>query len=917
MSQARPTSKAVEHTASLSSGPSAASPSTASKASAASWASSLVSLPATQEGRIALTAVASCAATAASIFAYQAAIRAARRRELAKKVDKATHIDRQAEKRLQYHEHLGVPGARDDEESIDGGTPRYLDHLAHLAPSKSNVNLAATNRAASPLRRQASRTSVPDLGGQAKAYDETLIREQLSRNFSFVGDDAMQKLRDAFVVVVGLGGVGSHVALSLIRSGVGHVRLIDFDQVSLSSLNRHAVANLEDVGRPKVVVCQEHFRGIAPWVQIQAWVEIFNESEAPRLFSPFRIPGTLAQSSKDIPPTYVIDCIDNLNTKVGLLAYCHEHGIKVFSSMGAGAKCDPTRICIGDLTFTEEDPLAKSVRRRLRERGIPAAPPQEKGPPGKPPKSQRLPKPKSNKVETPPRKNSFTSAGGPSSAQATPRPASATNNRPHLKGAMALPASPTNATAHNRRSSQSHHLSRASSVSSFGSGEGAFYTPEGTPREENVSFDEGTVEQPPELRLDGQPQGSSSPSLRSPVNTETGRSSQPISGSLQRPQLGVQRSSSELEELSTSPLVEKNEAEAGGEGYSIESTPGFSPSTNGPRGGDADANGAAEIWKRETTRRTSQGSESQPHRVDGRNPGADPSALWPGNRADDKIKTRVDVLRRSPAPSSAGTSEDGDDASAVALADAHSESKTEHAAPWTSQNPRYLIPCIFSTEKPSAQLLPLDEAELAKDGGAEMLRALEDGNEWRVRTLPVLGPLPAIFGLSIAAFVICDISGRENLMEPLQNKLRRRSAEKTLRELEALENNYPSPAASSLSSSSSSSTTGTASANRNHTRGRGVPFLLDDVLYIVTEVFRCRSVVPPFPSVANATLVRWDSTLPLSYQNVALLTREQARKHTQEVLKKGKSPVEVWGDEAMDHWRKRMEEERWYARFRQ
>jgi hypothetical protein len=86
----------------------------------------------------------------------------------------------------------------------------------------------------------------------------------------------------------------------------------------------------------------------------------------------------------------------------------------------------------------------------------------------------------------------------------------------------------------------------------------------------------------------------------------------------------------------------------------------------------------------------------------------------------------------------------------------------------------------------------------------------------------------------------------------------------------------------------------------------------------VHEVFHSRSVVPPHATVSshNGLLVRWDSTLPLGYGNVALLTKEEGKGHASEVLKRGRSPVEVWGEEAADVWRRRMEEERWYARLR-
>ncbi len=124
------------------------------------------------------------------------------------------------------------------------------------------------------------------------------------------------------MIVVGVGGVGSHAANMLIRSGVRRIRLIDFDQVTLSSLNRHAVANLEDVGISKVEALSRHFKKISPWCTVEAVPEMFRLQDADRLL--------------EGAPDYVLDCIDDVNTKAELIAYCTKHGIKILTSMGAG-----------------------------------------------------------------------------------------------------------------------------------------------------------------------------------------------------------------------------------------------------------------------------------------------------------------------------------------------------------------------------------------------------------------------------------------------------------------------------------------------------------------------------------------------------------------------------------------------------
>lgn len=160
--------------------------------------------------------------------------------------------------------------------------------------------------------------------------------------------------------MVGCGGVGSHAAAALCRSGVTKIRLIDFDQVTLSSLNRHAVATLADVGTSKVHTIRKRLEQITPWVHFDCRNELFSEKTAEAQLSPWN----------GQKPDFVIDAIDNIDSKVALLHYCHKNGIKVISSMGAGCKSDPTRIYIGDISASTDDPLSKATRRRLRMLGV-------------------------------------------------------------------------------------------------------------------------------------------------------------------------------------------------------------------------------------------------------------------------------------------------------------------------------------------------------------------------------------------------------------------------------------------------------------------------------------------------------------------------------------------------------------------
>lgn len=197
---------------------------------------------------------------------------------------------------------------------------------------------------------------------QAGDFDEELVLEQLARNRVFLTPEGLEKLRDSFIIIVGCGGVGSHCAAALARSGVSKIRLIDFDQVTLSSLNRHAVATLADVGIPKVQCLQRRLIAIAPWVNFDLRQEKFDETVAAEMLAVWQEDGR--------QPDFVIDAIDNIDTKVALLKYCYDKKLPVISAMGAGCKGDPTRIIVGDIGTSTDDGLSRATRRRLKLQGI-------------------------------------------------------------------------------------------------------------------------------------------------------------------------------------------------------------------------------------------------------------------------------------------------------------------------------------------------------------------------------------------------------------------------------------------------------------------------------------------------------------------------------------------------------------------
>lgn len=187
-----------------------------------------------------------------------------------------------------------------------------------------------------------------------KQFDQVIIDEQLARNRAFLGEEGVANIRKSKVVVVGAGGVGSWVATMLVRNGIGHLRVIDFDQVTLSSLNRHCCATLADVGISKVNCLADYLKRVCPWVVVEPINALWTKEKTDLLAG----------------ADYVVDCIDNIDTKVDLLAYCYHNNIPVISSMGAGCKGDPTRVEVADISRTAEDPLSRATRIKLRQRGI-------------------------------------------------------------------------------------------------------------------------------------------------------------------------------------------------------------------------------------------------------------------------------------------------------------------------------------------------------------------------------------------------------------------------------------------------------------------------------------------------------------------------------------------------------------------
>lgn len=181
--------------------------------------------------------------------------------------------------------------------------------------------------------------------------------EWLERTGLLLSEEALQKLKNAHVAVLGIGGVGGYVVEALTRSGVGAFTLIDNDTVSVSNINRQIIATVDSVGKYKTDVMKERILSINP----QAVVKVSRCFFLPDKEGDF-LP--LGQYS------YVVDAIDTVSAKIELAVRAQEEGFPLISSMGTGNKLDPCRFQVTDIYKTSVCPLAKVMRRELKARGV-------------------------------------------------------------------------------------------------------------------------------------------------------------------------------------------------------------------------------------------------------------------------------------------------------------------------------------------------------------------------------------------------------------------------------------------------------------------------------------------------------------------------------------------------------------------
>ena len=181
--------------------------------------------------------------------------------------------------------------------------------------------------------------------------------EWLQRTELLVKEEGIERLQNANILIVGLGGVGSFAAEFLVRSGIGNLTIVDGDIVDITNINRQLPALNSTIGKNKTDVVAERILDINPKLNLKK----INE-----FLEPERMEEILTQEKFD----YVLDCIDSLSPKLALIITCKRKKIKLISAMGAGGKTDPSKVMVRDISKTNNCFLAKQIRKKLKKEQI-------------------------------------------------------------------------------------------------------------------------------------------------------------------------------------------------------------------------------------------------------------------------------------------------------------------------------------------------------------------------------------------------------------------------------------------------------------------------------------------------------------------------------------------------------------------
>lgn len=185
-----------------------------------------------------------------------------------------------------------------------------------------------------------------------------------NRTRMLVGDNAVKKLNGAKAIIFGLGGVGGYVAEALARAGIGKLKVVDFDVISETNINRQIIALTNTIGQKKTYALKKRVEQINIDAEVEC-VDIF--------VSPDNIGEVITDADKG-DTAYIIDAVDNITAKLAIIQRAKALGIPVISSMGTGNKLNPLMYKIDDIYKTSVCPLARIMRRELRNRGIDALP---------------------------------------------------------------------------------------------------------------------------------------------------------------------------------------------------------------------------------------------------------------------------------------------------------------------------------------------------------------------------------------------------------------------------------------------------------------------------------------------------------------------------------------------------------------
>ena len=174
----------------------------------------------------------------------------------------------------------------------------------------------------------------------------------LNRTEYLIGKDNLNKLKKSHVAVFGCGGVGSYAIEALARSGIGNLTLIDNDTVDITNINRQLIADTTTVGKPKVEVTKERLLKINPNLKVVTYQEFYSATNSDKILN----------NSFN----YIIDAIDSVSSKLYLIQEAYRKNISIISCMGTGNKLDPTKFEVSDITKTSICPLAKIIRKELK-----------------------------------------------------------------------------------------------------------------------------------------------------------------------------------------------------------------------------------------------------------------------------------------------------------------------------------------------------------------------------------------------------------------------------------------------------------------------------------------------------------------------------------------------------------------------